>query len=210
MLPDFATAINNIISPPKQLNMHLILQLTPPEQNLVIPLPPPSLLHGNFVEIRENIFGCTRESNQTFRGESSTSQSPCYQLLLHSKFYSLFNLTTTVQDTTVQIFSIPVPTQDIFLCSTTPHIYPNLSTRWTGQKRLTNSQAATHENWLMRCYPRARELCREQSTYLFHLISVSQPLGRHTICSLLDLPQNIDEFCFTCQRQLHSHWSVSQ
>ena len=27
----------------------------------------------------------------------------------------------------------------------------NSSTRWTGQTQLTNSQAAAHESWLVRC-----------------------------------------------------------
>ena len=32
----------------------------------------------------------------------------------------------------------------------------NSSNRQTGKTRVTNSQAATHENWLVRCSPRAR------------------------------------------------------
>ena len=61
-------------------------------------LPPPSFLHANFVAIRENIFSSPGESNQGFRGESSTSQPPTHILILCYKFYRFFHATTTVQD----------------------------------------------------------------------------------------------------------------
>ena len=44
-----------------------------------------------------------------------------------------------------------------------PDFQPYLSTRWTGQTRLTNSQAAIHESWLVRYSPCASGLSREKS-----------------------------------------------
>ena len=52
--------------------------------------PPPLFLHANFVAIRENIFDSSVESDQGFRGESSTLQPPCYRLILHYKFHKFF------------------------------------------------------------------------------------------------------------------------
>ena len=50
----------------------------------------------------------------------------------------------------------------------------NRSTRWTGQTCLTNSQAANHERWMVRCSPRAPGFCREQITlYLATLLDFS-------------------------------------
>ena len=43
-------------------------------------------------------------------------------------------------------------------------VQPNISTRWTGQTRLINVEAATRESWLVRCSPRAPGVSREQST----------------------------------------------
>ena len=42
-------------------------------------------------------------------------------------------------------------------------LYQHLSTRWTEQTRLTNSQATTHESWLVRCSSCTPGFSREQS-----------------------------------------------
>ena len=47
-----------------------------------------------------------------------------------------------------------------------PGLQPYLPTKWTGQTRLTNSQAATHENWLARCSPHTPGFNLEQFTQL--------------------------------------------
>ena len=51
----------------------------------------------------------------------------------------------------------------LFIAITTVQdLQPHLSTRWTGQTRLTNSQGAIHESWMARCSPRAPGFSREQ------------------------------------------------
>ena len=44
-----------------------------------------------------------------------------------------------------------------------PEIWSHLSTRWTGQTRLANSQAANHASWLVRYPPHAPGFSQEQS-----------------------------------------------
>ena len=44
----------------------------------------------------------------------------------------------------------------------------NSSTRWTGQTRVTNSQAATRESWLVRCSPRAPRFTRSNQHEIKH------------------------------------------
>ena len=58
------------------------------------------------------------------------------------------------------------PTTLRVLAASDVHIFckPHRSTRWTGQMCLTNSQAANHERWMVRCSPRASGFSREQST----------------------------------------------
>ena len=68
-------------------------------------------------------------------GETSTM----LPALLRGQLNSLFIAITTVQD-----------------------LQPHLSTKWTGQTRLTNSQGAIHESWMARCSPRAPGFSREQ------------------------------------------------
>ena len=34
---------------------------------------------------------------------------------------------------------------------TSPGLQPHLSTKWTGQTRLTNSQGTNHKSWMVRC-----------------------------------------------------------
>ena len=156
---DLAAAINSIIFSPQWLNIPLILQEST-DPNLMIPLPPPSLLHTNFVATRENIFGFSGELNQEFRGESSTSQPSCYQLLLCSKFYRSFNPTTTVQDWPWTYSPFQLLHKTFFSAPPRSNIYPNLSTSWARQARLKNSQAATHEN-----SPRPPGFTLEQSAW---------------------------------------------
>ena len=48
-----------------------------------------------------------------------------------------------------------------------PGLQPHLSTRWTGQTRLTNSQGAIHESWMARCSPRAPGFSREQYACIY-------------------------------------------
>ena len=92
MLQNFAAVINNINFSHPMLYISVILQewaeatCTQPRD----PLPPTSLLHANFVTLRDNAFGFVVELNQGFHGGSSTSQPPYYLLLSRSKSYSLF------------------------------------------------------------------------------------------------------------------------
>ena len=44
----------------------------------------------------------------------------------------------------------------------------NCSTRWTGQTRVTNSQVATRESWLVRCSPRAPGFTRSNQHNINH------------------------------------------
>ena len=51
----------------------------------------------------------------------------------------------------------------LFIAITTvQNLQPHLSTRWTRQTRLTNSQGAIQESWIARCSPRAPGFSREQ------------------------------------------------
>ena len=52
--------------------------------------------------------------------------------------------------------------QFIYCHNHSPGLQPHLSTRWTGQTRLTNSQGAIHESWMARCSPRAPAFSRKQ------------------------------------------------
>ena len=58
--------------------------------------------------------------------------------------------------------------QFIYCHHHSPGLQPHLSTRWTGQTRLTNSQGAIHESWMTRCSPRAPAFSREQYTWYFY------------------------------------------
>ena len=57
--------------------------------------------------------------------------------------------------------------QYIYCHYRSPGLQPHLSTRWTRQTRLTNSQGAIHESWMARCSPRAPGFSREQYAWFF-------------------------------------------
>ena len=58
----------------------------------------PIIFTGQFRGNKGEYIWLLRESNQGFRGGSSTSQSPCYILMLCYRFHRFFYSTTTVQD----------------------------------------------------------------------------------------------------------------
>ena len=51
---------------------------------------------------------------------------------------------------------------------------PHLSTRWTGQTRLTNSQGGIHESWMGRWSPRAPGFSREQYAEYLEMSTLQQ------------------------------------
>ena len=58
---------------------------------------------------------------------------------------------------------IKMPIRQFIYCHHhSPGLQPHLSTRWTGQTRLTNSQGAIREGWIARCSPRAPGFSIEQ------------------------------------------------
>ena len=85
--------------------------------------------------LKKHLWGIESEFQLWEPGEISTM----LPALIRWKLNSLFIAITTVQD-----------------------LQPHLSTRWTGQTRLTNSQGAIHESWMARCSPRAPGFSREQ------------------------------------------------
>ena len=51
-----------------------------------------------------------------------------------------------------------------------PGHHPYLSSRWTGHIRLTNSQAATHENWMVRYLARTPGFSCWQSAFIHSFV----------------------------------------
>ena len=69
--------------PTPSISLILEEKLASPTHSIVISIPL-RFLHTYFVAIRENKFGLSVKSNQGFRGGSSMTQPPCYQLQLSS------------------------------------------------------------------------------------------------------------------------------
>ena len=69
--------------------------------------------------------------------------------------------------------------QFIYCHHHSPGLQTHLSTRWTGQTHLTNSQGAIHESWMARCSPRALGFSREQYAFS-HLSHCATSLHSHT------------------------------
>ena len=62
--------------------------------------------------------------------------------------------------------------QFIYCHHHSPGLQPHLSTSWTGQRCLTNSQGPIHESWMARCSPHAPGFSREQYAQFQILISL--------------------------------------
>ena len=90
------------------------------------------------VAVRQNNFGVSAVSNWGFSRE-------------------LTDITTKLPATTkIQIW------QFIYCHQHSPGLQPHLSTRQTGQTRLTNSQGTIHESWMARCSLCAPGFSREE------------------------------------------------
>ena len=78
--------------------------------------------------------------------------------------------------------------QFIYCHHHSPGLQPHLSTRWTGQTRLTNSQGAIHESWMGRCSPRAPGFSREQYAWFYPIFKTFFCFWmKHVVCYSINI-----------------------
>ena len=95
-----------------------------------------------------------------------------FPIIVVLQILSLFNPITTVQEWLLKYSPFQLLHKIFFCAPLRPDVQPNLSTRWTGQTRLTNNQAATHQSWPVWCSPHAPGFSCEQSAFLISFIAV--------------------------------------